>query len=93
MSNPSDLMRSGNDGIGLSTDYGTGQYNGNSSLAQSNVRPISSPEVNPMYKGNYGRKAALMGNWRNTVQGQGTFFQDDPTPFTPPPPIKSAEGV
>jgi hypothetical protein len=86
VSSPSDLFGSGNSGLSLSTDYGTGQFNGNLSSSQ-NVRPISSPEVNPMYKGNYGRKAALMGNWRNPISGQGTFFpQDDGSGIEPPKP-------
>lgn len=79
---PSDLMSSGNTGISLSTDYGTG--NANNSLAQSNVSPVSSPEVMPAYKGNLGRKAAMFGNFRNPVQGQGTFFPQDDTPFEGP---------
>jgi hypothetical protein len=77
-------MGSGNSGLSLSTDYGTGQYHGSLSYEQ-NVRPPSAPEVNPAYKGNLGRKAALMGNWRNPVGGQGTFFtQDDDNQFEPP---------
>ena len=81
MSSPSDLMGSGNSGIGLSTDYFEGSPN-LSAQNFGNVKPISSPEVNPAYKGNYGRKAALMGNWRNPIQGQGTFFtQDEAEPF------------
>lgn len=83
MSSPSDLMGSGNSGLSLSTDYGIG--NDNNSLAQSNVRPVTSPRVYPGYKGNLGRKAALMGNWENPIGGQGTFFtqDDDTTPELP----------
>lgn len=81
MSSPSDLFGSGSSsGFPLSTDYGTEQFNSNLSASQ-NVRPISSPDVLPAYKGNYGRKAALMGNWRNPVQGTGgTFFGDEASP-------------
>ena len=82
MASPSDLLGSGNSGISLSTDYGTG--NSNNSLSQSNVSPVSSPEVNPMYKGNLGRKAAMFGNFRNPVPAQGTFFPSDDTPFEGP---------
>jgi len=79
---PSDLMSSGNTGIPLSTDYGIGHDV--NSLAQANVAPISSPDVMPAYKGNLGRKAAMFGNFRNPVQGQGTFFPQDDTPFEGP---------
>ena len=79
---PSDLMSSGNTGISLSTDYGIG-HDANS-LAQANVAPVLSPDVMPAYKGNLGRKAAMFGNFRNPVQGQGTFFPQDDTPFEGP---------
>ena len=80
MSSPYDLLGGGNStsGFSLSTDY----VNGNMSAEQlSNVKPVQSPRVYPAYKGNIGRKNAMMGNWENPVQGQGTFFPQDDTSF------------
>jgi hypothetical protein len=70
-------------GLGLQVDYGTDSGVAKSSL--SNVQMAAPIEVNPAYKGNLGRKNALMGNWRNPIGGQGTFFtQDDGAPVELP---------
>lgn len=46
MPNIADLFGGSNNGPGLSTEYGTGNYNPAASLTQ-NTRPMSSPDVLP----------------------------------------------
>jgi hypothetical protein len=71
------------DDSGTQVDYGTDSRSAHRSI--SNVQMTPAPEVNPAYKGNLGRKNALMGNWRNPIAGQGTFFtQTDDTPVEIP---------
>jgi hypothetical protein len=63
----------------MTLDYLGDSAQGAAQLSNVAFRPA--PQINPAYKGNFGRKAAMMGNWRNPVQGQGTFFtQDDESP-------------
>ena len=85
MSSPYDLLGSSNSSSSfkLSTDY-TGGSSLSAAQQIANVTPVESPEVNPAYKGNYGRKAAMFGNFRNPVQAQGTFFPSDEEPFEIP---------
>lgn len=76
MSNP--FGDDGSPAPSMSLDYLGDSIQGARDL--SNVAMNPAPTVNPAYKGNLGRKAAMMGNWRNPVGGQGTFFPQDDAP-------------
>ena len=62
--------------------YGTPQ-NGHQTLSNVQQNP-GEPDVVPYYSGNRGRKAALFGNFKNPIQGQGTFFPQDAEPTEMP---------
>ena len=79
----------GNSGLFQSSDYGTDSQ-GHRVLSNVQQNP-GQPDVMPAYAGNLGRKAAMFGNFRNPVQGQGTFFPMDAEPKEMPRPI-TADG-
>ena len=70
--------------------YGTPQ-NGHQTLSNVQQNP-GEPDVMPAYSGNLGRKAAMFGNFRNPIAGQGTFFPADSEPKELPQPIRAADG-
>ena len=70
--------------------YGTPQ-NGHQILSNVQQNP-GEPDVMPAYSGNLGRKAAMFGNFRNPIAGQGTFFPQDAEPKELPQPIRAADG-
>ncbi len=80
----------GNSGLFQSSDYGT---DSKGHRALSNVQQNPGSDVLPMYSGNLGRKAALFGNFRNPVQGQGTFFPMDAEPKELPKSISADGGL
>ena len=89
MSSPADLLETAEGPSDLSTSYGMSSM---SAKQFSNVRTRhmgevtqGNPEVNPQYKGNLGRKAAMFGNFRNATPGVGgTFYPSEDEPFQTP---------
>jgi hypothetical protein len=69
--------------------YGTPQ-NGHQTLSNVQQNP-GEPDLMPAYSGNLGRKAAMFGNFRNPIAGQGTFFPADAEPKELPQPIRAAK--
>jgi hypothetical protein len=62
--------------------YGTPQ-SGHRELSNVQQNP-GEPNLMPAYKGNLGQRAAMFGNFRNALPGQGTFFPQDAEPMEMP---------
>ena len=71
MPNVSDLFGGSNNGPGLSTEYGTGNYNLVASLSQ-NTQPMSRPDVLPYSKQTNNTKNSQFA-FRAAQMGTGTF--------------------